>query len=115
MAEVLAETEKKVVVNSQGHDYDSDEKIGGGRRKSSLAAFTAGDHNAIEGQLFSMNDVDPALDKKMRIVNNVSADSTLFREFISGLTSLRRSIKSAGQTSIPNCSVLMASAIWQIA
>lgn len=29
------------------------------------------DQNIKEGQLFSMNDVDPALDAKMRLVNNV--------------------------------------------
>jgi hypothetical protein len=30
------------------------------------------DENTKEGQIFSMNDVDPALDAKMRLVNNVS-------------------------------------------
>lgn len=30
------------------------------------------DAASIEGQLFSMNDIDPALDAKMRLVNNVS-------------------------------------------
>ena len=29
------------------------------------------DGNTKEGQIFSMNDVDPALDAKMRLVNNV--------------------------------------------
>ncbi|KAH0832767.1 hypothetical protein FOPE_01468 [Fonsecaea pedrosoi] len=29
------------------------------------------DENTVEGQIFSMNDVDPALDKKMRLVNDV--------------------------------------------
>lgn len=31
------------------------------------------DKSSIEGQLFSMNDIDPALDAKMRLVNNVCA------------------------------------------
>ena len=73
MAEVIADVEKKDIVESKDQDveYHGNEKAGG-RRRSSLAAFTAGDVNAIEGQLFSMNDIDPALDKKMRLVNNVS-------------------------------------------
>ena len=29
------------------------------------------DANTVEGQIYSMNDIDPALDKKMRLVNNV--------------------------------------------
>lgn len=29
------------------------------------------DESSVEGQIFSMNSVDPALDKKMRLVNNV--------------------------------------------
>lgn len=45
------------------HDPDverhSDDKAGG-RRRSSLAALGSGDENAVEGQLFSMNDIDPA-------------------------------------------------------
>jgi hypothetical protein len=34
------------------------------------------DEDTKEGQIFSMNDIDPALDAKMRLVNNVS-DTTL--------------------------------------
>jgi hypothetical protein len=30
------------------------------------------DEGSVEGQIFSMNSVDPALDKKMRLVNAVS-------------------------------------------
>lgn len=41
------------------------------RRRSSFGSVVSGDTNAIEGQLFSMNDVDPALDAKMRLVNHV--------------------------------------------
>ena len=34
------------------------------------------DATTVEGQIFSMNDVDPALDKKMRLVNNVGLPCT---------------------------------------
>ncbi len=33
------------------------------------------DPNTVEGQIYSMNDVDPALDKKMRLVNDVGPAS----------------------------------------
>ena len=32
------------------------------------------DASTVEGQIFSMNDVDPALDKKMRLVNDVGPE-----------------------------------------
>lgn len=47
-------------------EHHGDEK----RRKSSITNVLGGnDERAIEGQLFSMNAVDPALDSKMRLVN----------------------------------------------
>ncbi len=64
----------KEVYMSRDRDVErhSDEKHDG-RRKSSIAnVLQGGDSNAIEGQLFSMNSVDPALDAKMRLVNHVS-------------------------------------------
>lgn len=42
-----------------------------GRIRGSVSVEKEQD-GAIEGQMFSMNDVDPALDAKMRIVNQVS-------------------------------------------
>lgn len=44
----------------------------GERVRRSISAQSM-DENSKEGQIFSMNDVDPALDAKMRLVNNVSA------------------------------------------
>lgn len=41
------------------------------KTRASFAAINAGDDKAIEGQLYSMNDIDPALDAKMRLVNDV--------------------------------------------
>lgn len=66
----MATTFEKDVKVSKDHDVEhhGDEKHGG-RRRSSLAALGSGDMDAIEGQLFSMNATDPALDKKMRLVN----------------------------------------------
>ena len=43
-----------------------------GRRSSLRNSFGGVDAKAIEGQVFSMHDIDPALDSKMRLVNNVS-------------------------------------------
>ncbi len=49
-----------------------------GRRRSSVGEFVRHsiavekvDEQSIEGQMFSMNDVDPVLDMKMRLVNDV--------------------------------------------
>jgi hypothetical protein len=59
----------------------SDDKIADGdpERKASfkskalrqLSVTSLDDESTTEGQLFSMVDVDPALDAKMHIVNNV--------------------------------------------
>ena len=71
----MALKDGKEVVFSQDHDVErhSDEKHDG-RRKSSIAnVLHGGDTNAIEGQIFSMNSIDPALDAKMRLVNQVGA------------------------------------------
>lgn len=67
---------EKVVGISQDNDFDQhhDGKHDG-RRKSSITNVLqgrGGDEKAIEGQLFSMNAIDPALDAKMRLVNEVS-------------------------------------------
>lgn len=68
----MASPREKTTVMSHDHDIESNgrEKVDA-RRRSSLAAFGTGDEKAIEGQLFSMNDIDPALDRKMRLVNQV--------------------------------------------
>jgi hypothetical protein len=42
-----------------------------GERVRNSISVQSLDENTVEGQIFSMNDVDPALDKKMRLVNNV--------------------------------------------
>jgi len=71
----MALRDGKEIVLSHDHDVErhSDEKHDG-RRKSSIANVLHGsDTNAIEGQIFSMNSIDPALDAKMRLVNQVSA------------------------------------------
>lgn len=72
----MAKLNEKELYETRGGDVErnSDEKIHA-PRKSSLGGVISGDTNAIEGQLFSMNDIDPALDAKMRLVNNVSTTS----------------------------------------
>lgn len=64
--------DKDVEVSPPGYEVDRHVDEKGARRKSSItAAFAAGDTDAIEGQLFSMNALDPALDAKLRLVNQV--------------------------------------------
>ena len=62
-------------VEKQGYVND------GGHRRSSVAQRTLNqlalhriedDDSTKEGQLYSMNDVDPAMDAKMRLVNEVT-------------------------------------------
>lgn len=62
MADMSYETKEKDNVLSGTHNMErnSDEKAAE-RRRSTLGNFGgAGDDKAIEGQLFSMNDIDPA-------------------------------------------------------
>ena len=77
----------------------ADEKIADGnpiysdsKRKESFAAKVQrqlsvtslnDDESTKEGQLFSMVEIDPALDAKMHIVNNVCARQTLFPKNLS--------------------------------
>jgi hypothetical protein len=54
-----------------------------GQRVRNSISVQSIDDNTVEGQIFSMNDIDPALDKKMRLVNDVGLpqmqpDHTLF-------------------------------------
>lgn len=94
----MATSKEKDVYVTRGDDVErhSDEKVDR-RRRSSLGGVMSGDTNAIEGQLFSMNDVDPALDAKMRLVNNVSLHPSSFSQL---LIVDRPLTKSAGPTSI---------------
>ncbi|KAK5087866.1 Major Facilitator superfamily [Lithohypha guttulata] len=66
----MATMQDKDVMLTHGHDVERSSLEKGGKRRSSLPAAFGNDTNAIEGQLFSMNDLDPALDAKMRLVNN---------------------------------------------
>ena len=58
---------------SNGDNYPSDRRRSSvqGRFRSSIAVEHMPE-GAVEGQVFSMNAVDPALDKKMRLVNQVA-------------------------------------------
>jgi hypothetical protein len=68
-----------------------DPEYGDKKRKDSFAAkvqrqlsvTSLDDGSTKDGQLFSMVDVDPALDAKMRIVNNVCEPRLLFYEKLS--------------------------------
>jgi hypothetical protein len=67
-------TDKETKAVSPGDSLDHE------RRHSSLAervrhsiSVQSLDESTVEGQVFSMNDVDPVLDRKMRLVNEVRA------------------------------------------
>ena len=73
----------KMSTASPDIEKHGDEVYGQQHRRSSLGGKFRGSLSvqhvpvdAIEGQIFSMNDVDPALDAKMRIVNAVDTTST---------------------------------------
>ena len=72
-------TEKKGAATS---DLEKEAVMAGPRRDSllekidrRLSVTSGGDVSAREGQMFSMTDIDPALDAKMHIVNNVGRQS----------------------------------------
>jgi len=75
----MAHKDEKDVVTSLDHDMERhiDEKHGARRRSTIADVLHGGDNNAIEGQIFSMNSIDPALDAKMRLVNHVSVATLL--------------------------------------
>jgi hypothetical protein len=63
------------------HGYDTHE-VRRGSVTSKVRGSLSVQHipeDAIEGQVFSMNDVDPVLDAKMRIVNQVDISPLLTR------------------------------------
>lgn len=66
---------KKLDVESHGisNTDDSHERRGSlGEKVRGSISIGGAEERAIEGQVFSMNDVDPALDAKMRLVNQVA-------------------------------------------
>jgi hypothetical protein len=61
--------------NGNGNYVQSDPKErhhSMGERVRNSISVSHIDEGSVEGQIFSMNSVDPALDKKMRLVNAVS-------------------------------------------
>jgi len=75
----MAEKSEKEIFKSQDHDVEghNDEKHDARRRSTIAGVLQGGADKAIEGQMFSMNDIDPALDAKMRLVNQVSPATAL--------------------------------------
>lgn len=69
--------EKNLVVKTNsGSDENNVYDRRGSKARASFAALGNGDEKAIEGQMFSMNALDPALDAKMRLVNDVRQAQT---------------------------------------
>lgn len=60
---------KQIVEAEEGKEIHH---AGLGERVRHSISVQSIDETTREGQIFSMNDVDPALDAKMRLVNNVS-------------------------------------------
>lgn len=57
----------------QEKDIEKDARRGsvGGKLRGSISVQHVSEMDVKEGQVYSMNDVDPALDAKMRLVNQV--------------------------------------------
>lgn len=77
---VLPASEKEQIYSPGQLDLENGDHDGNTARRGSLRNSFGGvvagkDMNAIEGQLYSMNDVDPVLDAKMRLVNKVSCNN----------------------------------------
>lgn len=67
--------EKKVDGVMESHDINEHHTRRGSNFGEKIRDSISVQHvpeGAIEGQIFSMNDVDPALDAKMRLVNQVT-------------------------------------------
>ena len=82
----MASSEEKETGMLESHGIDShqakDERRGstaGEKFRSSISVQHAPE-DAVEGQIFSMNDVDPVLDMKMRLVNQVQSTASLTRD-----------------------------------
>lgn len=79
----MASGEEKEIGNLENHGIDSDQakderrgSTAGEKFRSSISVQHAPE-DAVEGQIFSMNDVDPVLDQKMRLVNQVQSNKLL--------------------------------------
>ena len=78
----MADYNEKSIDSMNNHGIDDHNKQGE-RRGSNLGekvrtsiSVQHSNEGVIEGQVFSMNDVDPVLDQKMRLVNRVSPFQT---------------------------------------
>ncbi len=70
---ILADDEAKVGFPGDGGvKHDQHAHHGLAERVRHSISVQSIDENSKEGQIFSMTDIDPALDAKMRLVNNVS-------------------------------------------
>jgi hypothetical protein len=98
--------DKEMGVKGDNHvvdpiDYDDHHRRGStlGEKFRGSISVQHTQTDAVEGQIFSMNDVDPALDAKMRLVNQVLPSVSTFAR-IEALTLCRLSTKLAGRISI---------------
>lgn len=82
----MANFDEKNMGSLENHGIDQDyERDGNERRGSTMGekfrssiSVQHAPEGAIEGQVFSMNDVDPVLDQKMRLVNQVCLRTSIF-------------------------------------
>jgi len=72
----MAATDTKQIIDAE--EGKETHHAGLGERVRHSISVQSMDENTKEGQIFSMNDIDPALDAKMRLVNNVSALFSFF-------------------------------------
>lgn len=74
------EPSKEILTNDETKGVHDHHHTLGERMRNSISVQSIDEHT-VEGQIYSMNDVDPALDKKMRLVNAVSLLSSLSSPF----------------------------------
>lgn len=65
-------TASKDIEKNGGNGHAQDRRRSSVKLRGSIAVQHIPE-GAIEGQIFSMNDCDPVLDKKMRLVNEVNS------------------------------------------
>lgn len=66
---------ERSVASSVSNNHNMDTKSGGGETKETFAGSALGNDSAgheADAEVLALKDVDPALDMKMHLVNNVS-------------------------------------------
>ena len=72
----MSDFEKKSPPKTEDLEKNERQSSVGGRFRSSISVQHVSEDTIKEGQVYSMNDIDPALDAKLRLVNQVRFSMT---------------------------------------